>query len=250
MAYKKRNLYKHGEILKLSRSGVEQFMNCPRCFYLERKLNVKSLSGFPFNLNSAVDELLKNEFDGYRESGTPHPYMKEIDKNIIPFKHEDLDKWRANFTGVQFHHSETNLLLTGAVDDVWIDLDTKELIVVDYKSTSSKEEVSIDKEWQISYKRQMEFYQWLLRKNGFKVSNDGYFVYCNGIKDKEAFNEVLEFDVKVLHYEGSDSWVDSTIYEIAELLKKDDIPDMSETCDLCSYSDTRLEILNKFSFNS
>ena len=42
-------------------------MNCQKCFYLERKLNLKALSGFPFNLNSAVDELLKNEFDGYRE---------------------------------------------------------------------------------------------------------------------------------------------------------------------------------------
>ncbi len=59
-----------------------------------------------------------------------------------------------------------------------------------------------------------------LRKNEFKVSNDGYFVYCNGIKDKEAFNEVLEFDVKVLHYEGNDSWVDNTVYEIAKTIKK------------------------------
>jgi len=67
MAFKKRNLFKPDETLKLSRSGVELFMNCQKCFYLERKLNVKALSGFPFNLNSAVDELLKNEFDGYRE---------------------------------------------------------------------------------------------------------------------------------------------------------------------------------------
>ena len=36
---------------------------------------------FPFNLNSAVDELLKNEFDGYREKKQPHPYMSEINKN-------------------------------------------------------------------------------------------------------------------------------------------------------------------------
>ena len=28
--------------------------------------------------------------------------MKDIDKNLIPFQHEDLDKWRANFTGGSF----------------------------------------------------------------------------------------------------------------------------------------------------
>jgi hypothetical protein len=242
MAFKKRNLFKPNETLKLSRSGVELFMNCQKCFYLERKLNVKALSGFPFNLNSAVDELLKNEFDGYREKKQPHPYMSEINKNLIPFQHEDLDKWRANFTGVQFHHKPTDLLLTGAIDDVWVDLDTEELVVVDYKSTSSKEEVNLDKEWQISYKRQMEFYQWLLRKNNFKVSKDGYFVYCNGIKDKDAFNEVLEFDVKILHYQGDDSWVEPTLNQIKNLIESDKIPKSSDECDTCSYVDTRKEI--------
>ena len=242
MAFKKRNLFKPNETLKLSRSGVELFMNCQKCFYLERKLNVKALSGFPFNLNSAVDELLKNEFDSYREQKKPHPYMIDIDRNLIPFQHEDLDKWRANFTGVQFHHKEFDLLLTGAVDDVWIDIDTEELIVVDYKSTSSKEEVNLDKEWQISYKRQMEFYQWLLKQNGFKVSNDGYFVYCNGIKNKESFDEVLEFRVKVLHYEGNDSWLEKVLLEIKTAIESDVIPSSSENCDTCSYVDTRKEI--------
>jgi len=244
MAFKKRNLFKPDETLKLSRSGVELFMNCQKCFYLERKLNVKALSGFPFNLNSAVDELLKNEFDGYREQKKPHPYMNSIDKDLIPFQHEDLDKWRANFTGVQFLHKEFDLLLTGAVDDVWINLDTEELIVVDYKSTSSKEEVSLDKEWQISYKRQMEFYQWLLRQNGFKVSNDGYFVYCNGIKNKDKFNEVLEFKVSILHYQGNDSWVEDVLKEIYSTLKTDEIPNSKESCDVCSYVETRFDIYN------
>ena len=245
MAYKKRNIYKPGETLKLSRSGVEQFLNCRRCFYLERKLNLKALSGFPFNLNSAVDELLKNEFDGYRKNKLPHPYMVEINKNLIPFQHEDLDKWRANFTGVQFHHEETDLLLTGAIDDVWIDLDTEELVVVDYKSTSSNEEVNLDKDWQISYKRQMEFYQWLLRKNNFKVSKDGYFVYCNGIKNKDTFNKVLEFNVKIIHYEGDDSWVEQTLLDIKKVFNEETLPEKNDNCDICSYVDTRIEITIK-----
>ena len=47
---------------KISRSKVEFFLNCKRCFYLDRRLNVKRPPGFPFNLNSAVDNLLKKEF--------------------------------------------------------------------------------------------------------------------------------------------------------------------------------------------
>ena len=63
MAFKSRNLFDPEKQFKISRSGVEQFLNCPRCFYLDKKIGLKQPQGFPFNLNSAVDELLKNEFD-------------------------------------------------------------------------------------------------------------------------------------------------------------------------------------------
>ena len=61
----------------LSRPKVELFMGCPRCFYLDRRLGIARPAGFPFNLNSAVDALLKREFDRYRAEGAPHPLMNE-----------------------------------------------------------------------------------------------------------------------------------------------------------------------------
>ena len=90
------------------------------------------------------------------------------------------------FKGVQYLHKKTNLLFN-TVDDVWFDTDSEELVVVDYKALTAKNgEVPLDADWQISYKRQMEFYHGCWRKNGFKVSNDGYFVYCNGDKQKKS----------------------------------------------------------------
>jgi hypothetical protein len=38
----------------LSRTKVELFLDCPRCFYLDRRLGIGRPAGFPFNLNSAV----------------------------------------------------------------------------------------------------------------------------------------------------------------------------------------------------
>ena len=52
------------KIQKLSRFAVEQSLNCPRCFVLQYKHKI-SLPGLPFTLNSAVDNLCKNEFDAY-----------------------------------------------------------------------------------------------------------------------------------------------------------------------------------------
>ncbi len=116
--------------------------------------------------------------------------MKENNIDAIPFSHKNMDVWRENFVGVQRLHKESNFLVFGAVDDIWVNKDD-ELIVVDYKATSKKGEVSLDAPWQITYKRQLEVYQWLLRGNGFKVSDTGYFVYCNGDSEKEYLGKFL-----------------------------------------------------------
>ena len=178
MPYNGKYIPEKQDLYKLSRSKVDFFLNCPRCFYMDRRLGIVQPPGFPFNLNSAVDNLLKNEFDYYRSLQTPHPYIERLGLNAVPFQHEKLDKWRHNFSGVVYQHEALKLHLFGAVDDLWINLDTEELIVVDYKATSKNSEVNLDADWQIGYKRQMEFYQYLLRNNGFKVSDTAYFVYC------------------------------------------------------------------------
>ena len=79
------------------------------------------------------------------------------------------------------HSSSTEIF--GAVDDVWENLDTGELHIVDYKSTSKQGESSIDVGWGEGYKRQMEIYQWLFREAGHTLSNTGCFLYVDGSKD-------------------------------------------------------------------
>ena len=237
MAIRSRNLYKPNQEkpFKLSRSKVDNFISCKRCFYIDRRLGVGHPPGFPFNINSAVDELLKKEFDQYRQIGKPHPYMDNVDRNLIPYSHEKLDEWRENFKGVQYHHKETNLIFTGAVDDLWLDTDTNEVVVVDYKATSKNSEVTIDAHWQQGYRRQMDFYQWLLRKNGLEVSKVGYFVYCNGDRQRQEFDSKVHFKISVLEYKGSESWIEDTILKIKKLLDQDNVPGYSKGCDYCTY---------------
>ena len=220
----------------LSRSRVHNFLDCPKCFYKTQRLGIKKPPSFPFNLNNAVDELLKNEFDGYRKNQRPHPIQIENELDAIPFEHPDLDEWRESLRkGVKRYHEPTNLLLRGGIDDVWIDTKNDELIVVDYKATSKKGEVNIDADWQDGYKKQIEFYQWLLRGNGFKVSDTGYFVYCNGLKNKEDFRNTLEFKTKLIPYKGNDQWVESSLRDIKECLLSDTVPEPSENCDYCRF---------------
>lgn len=224
------------EPFKLSRSKIDLFLNCPRCFYFDRRLGVARPPGFPFALNSAVDHLLKLEFDIHRTNGTKHPLIEKYGIDARPIAHADLEKWRHNFTGIQYLHKPTNLLIFGAIDDLWQNSE-EEYIIVDYKSTSKSEDIiELNKEWQDGYKRQMEVYQWLLRRNGYKVSSTGYFVYCNGQLDRKAFDGKLEFDITLIPYIGDDSWVEGAITEAHKCLHSDEYPESGQDCDYCLYN--------------
>ena len=219
----------------MSRSKIELFMKCPRCFYYDRRLGVAQPPGFPFSFNSAVDTLLKKEFDIHRARGSKHPLMNAYKLDAVPLEDPRMDEWRdALRRGITYLHKPTNLLITGGVDDVWVD-PTGELIIVDYKATSKDGEVSLDADWQDGYKRQMEIYQWLFRKNDFKVSPTGYFVYCNGLTDRKAFDAKLEFDIKLIPYKGDDAWIEPMLAELHATLNRSTIPPADPECDFCKY---------------
>jgi RecB family exonuclease len=230
---------------RLSRTRLDLFLTCPRCFYIDRRLGVDRPPGFPFTLNSAVDKLLKKEFDGYRASGSPHPLMKANGIDAVPLRHERIEEWRdALRRGITYLHPPTNLILTGGVDDVWQAPDG-ELLIVDYKATSKDEEVNLDADWQIGYKRQMEMYQWLFRKNGFRVSRTGYFVYCNGDTERENFGGRLDFDIKIIPYEGDDAWVEPALTGARQCLMSEELPRANPDCDFCLYRKSVGEVLKK-----
>ncbi|MFI5334918.1 MAG: PD-(D/E)XK nuclease family protein [Chlamydiales bacterium] len=231
-----RNLFRGDERkpFKLSRSKIQDFLDCARCFYLDRRCGTDQPPGFSFTLNKAVDALYKKEFDVYRVEGKPHPLFIKHGIDAVPFAHPNLNEWRENFKGVQYFHQPSNFIVTGAVDDLWIN-SAGELIVADYKATSTSKEISLDEEYRQSLKNQLEIYQWLLKKNGFRVSQTGYFVYCNADAGRESFEGRLEFNISLLPYVGNDSWIEGTLLEIRKCLEADAIPAPTESCNFCKY---------------
>jgi len=183
------SIFKPGQVasFKISRSKIDLFLQCPRCFYMDRRLGIARPPGFPFNLNNAVDKLLKKEFDIHRVAKSRHPLMEEYNIDAVPFQNEKMDDWRNTRKGIQYIHEPTNLLIMGAIDDVWIN-SKDELHIVDYKATS-----------------------------------------------KKAFDKKIEFDVKVIPYEGKDDWIEQTILDLHKCLNQEDIPEMAPDCDYCRY---------------
>lgn len=261
----------HPGPFELSRSKVESFIKCPACFWLDRAKGVKFPSIPSFNINSNTDKLLKRDFDSVRGRKTHSTLAKAGLGHLIPFDHEDLEKWTNSLhfglTPRHFNtlHEETNILFGGGLDDVLQNQDSGVLHIVDFKSTSNQSNepyrVNLEGQWKASYKRQMDMYIWLMRRKGFETSDIGYFVYVDGLHDgingmlesKENAidlpkdyapmeslydqNGVMYFGLAVLEYEANTAWVPEVLKEIKECLTTSSCPVHAEGCEYAQFLD-------------
>ena len=237
------------EPYELSRYRIENFIKCPACFYLQQVAGVKFPSIPGYNINEATDVLLKRDFDAHRNAGTCHPYLKNKGlEHLIPFQDERFELWTQSLhfgAAGRFNtvHEDTNLKVGGGLDDVWLNTETGQVHLVDYKSTSQKspnKTITLDDWWKASYKRQMDFYIWVMRRLGLDTSDIGYFLYCDGDRftDSPFLDEglaIMEFKVTLLPYESDTSWVEPTLIKIKKLLDTEGCPDHAENCEHGSF---------------
>jgi hypothetical protein len=218
---------------QLSRSKIDLYIECPRCLYLDVARGIARPSGPPFTLNNAVDALMKAEFDRYRAAGKPHPIFATVGLDAVPFRHPELDRWRHNFTGVRWKDEETGWTLFGAVDDLW-QAPSGELIVADYKATA-RAETPGERHLYPSYRRQMDVYQFLVRRQGFTVSDRGWFVYVNGNGRAEDWGEKLVFATTLVPYVGDDAWVLDVFRRAVATIGQAEVPAAAGDCKYCAY---------------
>ncbi len=230
-------------MIKISRTKIELFVDCPRCFYLDIVKGIKRPRSLPYTLNNAVDTLLKKEFDRHRAFKTQHSIQREYGLNIFPSDHPMLEKWQQSIHHGVIHKDEVlGFHIYGGIDDLW-ENEVGEYFVVDYKATAKETPIAELPEYANSYRRQMEIYQWLLRKNGLKVSNTAYFVFATGDITALEFNNKLNFTTNLITYEGDDTWVDGTLNEIYQILRAKEIPEANRKCEYCSYNGKLLKLL-------
>ena len=85
-------------------------------------------------------------------------------------------------------------------------------------------------------------YQWLFRKNGFEVADEGYLIYFNGLKNEPMFNQELKFELHLVRLDCNDDWVENILEEAVELLSSDIFPEASSKCDNCNYLRARWKV--------
>ena len=240
----------------ISRSRFDEFMSCCRCFYLKTNKGLMSPSTPGWTLNTLTDTLLKKEFDECRKKQEPHRIMIQNNLNhLVPYKSEIikdkngndkllLDEWRDSIHyGLKYRFKDTNIILQGGIDDVWFNTKTEELVVVDYKSQHKKDVVSqdtyFDDPYKDSYKRQLDYYAYLLKGMGYKVSSDAYLYICNAKEVDEGFHGKMLFDEVLIHYKIKTDYLEAEIQKMIDAMNSENIPSSHDSCENCAYARQR-----------
>ena len=226
----------------LNRTKIDLYFDCKKCFYLDLRKGVRRPYGPPLVLNNTLNHVVRSEFDKYRESKSSHPIMKEFDPDIIPSNHERLESWRNPLVGIKHLHRGTNLELTGIINDLWLNTKENQFLLVDYKFTSKKENISEESLWSGHWK-QLSFYKYLIEKQEIIISPIGVIILFNGKKNTNIFDKKLEFSSHIFSNFLDTSWVESEIWQIYTLLQSDSIPYPSSNCKYCKY----ISIVNRVS---
>jgi hypothetical protein len=228
--------------MRLSRSKIELYIECPRCFYFDVVLKKSRPSSFPLNINNAVDTLLKREFDIYRESEVQHPIQRDFFCDFIPAKHPMLENWRnVKKGGLSFENKSHNCSYFGAIDDIWTN-SKGQYAIVDYKSTAKEKAILEIPAYANGYIRQLSFYNYLLKKNQVNTSNIGFLVFATGLTSQLRFDNQLKFALTLISVELEESWIESTLDSIQNILNGRFAPESSDSCRYCLFVNGRIHV--------
>jgi len=225
----------NGKAIQLSPNSLNLFLECPHCFWLDKNLGIKRPPPYPYALNSAVDGLLKEEFDTYRAKNLPHPLLAENNIKAHLFGNQKLlNQWRNNFAGIRYFDEALQATLFGAVDDV-LEFEGPEgcptIAPLDYKSTGSTAAKVYDR-----FQLQLDTYTFLMEKNGYKTPRKGYLAFY--IVDKSrGFIDRLPFRKEVVEIDTNPSDIYEIFKDAVGCLKNQTPPPHSSDCQFKKWLD-------------
>ena len=222
--------YDPHETFNLSRSKLEMICTCPGCYWLHVVKGMGEPKSFPFNINTATDILLKADADKYRGKEA-HPTMAKFGyPQIRPYACDELEDWvkagkYRSPDGFNHIDEETNIRVGGGIDDIFEDMNTGELHIVDYKSTSIKgRKFNSPGELYEPYERQLDIYHWIGKGLGLNLSDKAFVIYVNGdqeaggmIDEKDPSVSYMKFHTSVIEYKVRKGWVSEKLKEVRPL---------------------------------
>lgn len=213
---------------KLSPSSLNLFRECSRCFWLDKHGVWKRPSGIFPSLPSGMDKVLKEHFDRFRDKGELPPEICDNDHcgNMRLFGENGQEKdllavWRSNFKGIRWSDSDGNVL-SGAVDNLL--KHGEKLVVLDYKTRG----FPLKEDTHEHYQLQLDSYNFLLQKNGYKTEDYAFLLFY--FPDKVLESGEVVFNTEFKKMKTSPENAEKTYNKAIECLKGEKPEKRCEWC--------------------
>jgi len=219
------------DLLRLSPSSLNLFLECQRCFWLQIREGLKRPSGpFP-SLPGGMDAVIKAYFDTYRKIDALPPEIKGKVEGELVRDQRLLDRWRNWRTGLSFQ--DTDAILFGALDDCLV-LKTDEgdfYSPLDYKTRGwPRKDDSTS-----YYQYQMDAYTFLLEKNGFPARKKAFVVFFHPVAMREG--GVTQFEISPVEIETDPERAYKEFRAAVALLQNPKPPAKHSDCQFCGYGE-------------
>jgi len=162
--------------IKLSPSSLALFMECPRCFWLEKVKHIPRPSCVFPSLPSGVDRVLKRYFDEHRAKGTLPEGLKGKFHGRLYGDIKNLKVWRNSMRGLRFRDEETGIMLIGAIDDLFV-TNNNLYAPIDFKTRGFPRNENTHK----FYRLQMDLYSFLLKKNALPPADFAILIFYHPV---------------------------------------------------------------------
>ena len=217
-------------VVKLSPSSLSLFTECPRCFWLSMNGIKQPGRIFP-SLPSGFDSMLKKHFDSHREKGTVPEELDGVDAQLFGDKAK-LKEWQNNFKGLSWQDGD--YILRGAVDEI-LEKDGK-LIVLDFKTRG----FPLKEDTHEHYQDQMNIYNFLLGKMGFKTTGYAYLLFFYPDKFNGKCQVLMNSELKKMKTKPKDA---EKLFRDAIVCLEGPEPKSDKECWMCGYVEKK-EIFN------
>jgi len=203
---------------ELSYRTLSIFDDCPRCFYQKIKSKIDRPSEpFP-SLPSGMDLLLKSYFDTWQSRGVLPKELLSIEGISYFHDKELLRRWRG--AGVRWTDGVGNVLV-GDLDHVFVKKD--KLLVADFKTRG----FAVKRDTARYYIKQMQVYNFLLRKEGYKTNDDALLLFYHpvGVSD----GAIVQFQVTPVYVHADPNGVEQWFAQAVACLNGK-LPKPSDSC--------------------
>lgn len=226
--------------MRLSPSALNIFVDCPRCFWLDKKQKVKRMRGIMSTLPMGMDGLIKKYFDEHRAAGTfPKELMRdtEIENDMTLFDDQlKLNKWRNWRSTNLVYDVGGGYTLSGMIDELLMKGDIA--IPADYKTRGYPYKNPADA--LKYYQLQMECYGLMLKSYGMEVYDKGYLIYY--VPQAVCKEGIVKFDISAIPVPINTDNPKKVCEQAVACLESKEIPESSKECEYCNYVITRSDM--------